>query len=245
MKNILITGANGGIGQALCKGFKEAGWNVMASDKDSSCSVPSVSYIPIDLIRLCRDESYRENRLKLVTEETGSNGLHALINNAAIQIVSSIENLTPEDWHKSLDANLVAPFLITQALLPQLSSKKGCIINIASIHAQLTKPNFSAYATSKAALVGLTRSMSVELGNRVRVNAICPAAIQTPMLEAGFANNPSGLDELASYHPTGCIGTTEEVTELAIYLAEAKGCFLNGAIIDLHGGIGSKLHDPD
>ena len=90
----------------------------------------------------------------------------------------------------------------------------------------------------------MTRSLAVELGSRVRINAICPAAISTPMLEAGFEGNPQGLEQLAGYHPSGCVGSPEDVAEAALYLAKADGTFLNGAIIGLDGGIASRLHDP-
>ncbi len=93
--------------------------------------------------------------------------------------------------------------------------------------------------------MGLTRSLAVELGGRVRVNAICPAAIKTSMLEADFENNPQGLAKLASHHPSGCIGTTEDVARAALFLTEAGSSFLNGTVIGLDGGIASRLHDPD
>jgi NAD(P)-dependent dehydrogenase (short-subunit alcohol dehydrogenase family) len=119
------------------------------------------------------------------------------------------------------------------------------VINIASIHALLTKPRFSAYATSKSALIGLTRALAVELGGRVRVNAISPAAIATPMLESGFSEDPEGLNRLAAYHPSACIGVPDDVARAALCLAEVKGAFLNGAIVGVDGGIGARLHDPE
>ena len=182
--------------------------------------------------------------LACLRAELGNGGLHVLINNAATQIVAPVEQLTTDDWHTTLDVNLISPFLLTQALLSELQKAQGSIINIASIHARLTKPHFAAYATSKAALVGLTRSLAVELGGRVRVNAICPAAIATSMLEAGFEANPHGLAKLASHHPSGCIGTTEDVARAALFLAEAEGAFLIGDVLGLDGGIASRLHDP-
>ncbi|MCI0504636.1 MAG: SDR family oxidoreductase [Gammaproteobacteria bacterium] len=242
---VLITGANGGIGQALCRKFRGTGWKVIGTDRDATSGLDVDSYISMELGRLSRDTKYLIDRLNAIQAAIPETGLRALINNAAIQIVSPVEQLTADDWHTTLDVNLLAPFLLTQALLPELEKAKGSVINIASIHAQLTKPHFSAYATSKAALVGLTRSLAVELGSRVRVNAICPAAIATPMLVAGFDQNPGGLDELASYHPTGTIGTPDEVALAALYLADANSKFLNGAVLELNGGIAARLHDPE
>src|SRR3546814_11034334 len=84
------------------------------------------------------------------------------------------------------------------------------VLNISSIHARLTKPNFIAYATSKAALSGMTRAMAVELGARVRVNAIEPVAIDTPMLRAGFEGNDAGYEQLRIFHPVKAIGSRSE-----------------------------------
>lgn len=241
----LITGANGGIGQVLCSSFQKAGWKVIATDKDNTNATTAHIYISMELKKLCRDSDYHDEKIRQVQAELGNSGLDALLNNAATQILAPVEQLTSDDWHTTMDTNLIAPFLLSQSLLPDLQKVKGSIINIASIHAQLTKPNFTAYATSKAALIGLTRSLAVELGDRIQVNAICPAAIVTPMLKQGFENNPLGLEQLAGFHPSGCIGTPEEVAQAALYLAEANASFLNGAIIGLDGGIASRLHDPD
>ncbi|GBE07235.1 glucose 1-dehydrogenase 4 [bacterium BMS3Abin11] len=239
-----ITGANGAIGQALCAAFHDAGHRVVASDQAETAGCPVDAYVPMECSRLCNDSAYHDEIINRLRAELGDGSLHVLINNAAIQIVAPVEKLSVDDWHTSMDVNLVAPFLLIRALLAELTKAKGSVINIASIHAQLTKPHFTAYATSKAALVGMTRSLAVELGNRVRVNAICPAAIATPMLEAGFDDKLQGLDQLASYHPTGTLGTTRDIAEAALYLAKVDGLFLNGAVINLDGGISSRLHDP-
>ena len=244
-RTALITGANGDIGRALCAAFRGAGWRIIASDQDETAGSSVDAYHEMELARLCRDTAYRTEMLACLQAGLGNDGLHVLINNAATQIMAPVEQLTADDWHTTLDVNLIAPFLLTQVLLSELQKANGSVINIASIHAQLTKPRFTAYATSKAALVGLTQSLAVELGGRVRVNAICPAAITTSMLEAGFEGNPQGLVKLASYHPSGCIGTPEDVARAALFLAEADNSFLNGSVIGLDGGIASRLHDPD
>jgi NAD(P)-dependent dehydrogenase (short-subunit alcohol dehydrogenase family) len=121
---------------------------------------------------------------------------------------------------------------------------KGCVINISSIHARLTKPNFVAYATSKAALSGMTRAMAVDLGGRVRVNAIEPAAISTDMLKAGFKDHPEQYAALEQCHPLGRIGTPEEVAALALSIVDGELRFLHGACVGMDGGISARLHDP-
>ncbi len=240
----LITGANGAIGQALCAAFSEAGWRVIGTDQNETAECAVDCYISMDCRRLCQDSVYSQKMITRLKDELPDSNLNVLINNAATQIVAPIEELSIDDLQTSLNVNLVAPFLLTRTFLSALQNARGSIINIASIHACLTKPHFTAYATSKAALVGMTRSMAVELGSRVRVNAICPAAISTPMLVAGFENNEQGLSELASYHPSDTIGTTTDVTDAALYFAQSNGRFLNGTIIGIDGGIASRLFDP-
>ncbi len=243
-RTAFITGANGAIGQALCTAFRDEGWRVIGSDQHEAAKFPINSFVSMDCSQLCSDGAYRNEVFSQVRTELRDGGLHVLINNAATQIVAPVEQLSVDDWHITLDVNLIAPFLLTKFFLPDLQKGKGSVINIASIHAQLTKPHFTAYATSKAALVGMTRSLAVELGSRVRVNAICPAAISTPMLEAGFEGDSHGMAELASFHPSNCVGETRDITEAALYLAQVEGRFVNGTIIGVDGGIAARLHDP-
>jgi NAD(P)-dependent dehydrogenase (short-subunit alcohol dehydrogenase family) len=119
------------------------------------------------------------------------------------------------------------------------------VVNIASVHAQLTKPGFAAYATSKSALVGLTRSLAVDLEGVVRVNCISPGATGTPMLVAGFEGREEALSQLGQCHPLGRIAAPEEVARVAVFLASDDASFIDGAVLDVDGGIGARLHDPE
>jgi len=244
-RSVLITGANGGIGQALCALFQQNGWFVVATDIQHTRQAACDRYVSADLLKLSSESSYREDRLReLRACLPEPENLDALINNAARQVVAPVEKLTASDWQDTFSVNVTAPFLLVQGLLKELERSHGTVINIGSIHAQLTKPHFSAYATSKAALVGLTRALAVELGGRVRVNAVCPAAVSTPMLVAGFEGDPEGLAKLASYHPSRCIGTPEDVAGVVLALASSLSNYVNGSIINLDGGISSRLFDP-
>lgn len=246
MSTALITGAAGGIGQALVRTFAEAGYQVIATDQterptDLTCDV----YRSVDLLRLVEEADYAMAVIADMRTSLVGQGLNVLINNAAVQILGGVEDLTRTDWRRSLDVNLLAPFLLTQALLQDLERVDGSVINISSIHARLTKRNFVAYATTKAALSGMTRAMAVDLGPKVRVNAIEPAAIETPMLRAGFVDKPERYRALEDCHPQRRIGTPEEVSRFALSLASADMQFLNGACVALDGGIGARLLDPD
>lgn len=245
---VLITGAFGGIGHALCSGFRSAGWTVIASEHPSVVAPEGASdawdhLIPQDLSQF-GDEAVRKNFMDRLAAIPESTGLKALVNNAAVQRLGSAQTICTKDWRETFHVNVEAPMFLTQALLTHLERNHGSVINIGSIHAQLTKPGFVAYATSKAALSGLTRALAVDLGGRVRVNAICPAAIATPMLEAGFADDAHGRRALDAFHPVGRIGQPEEVARVAVWLASADVPFLSGACVDLDGSIGARLHDP-
>lgn len=243
-KSVLVTGANGGIGKAICTKFLEEGWAVLGSDIHEVSYSPQISYVSLDLRRFTLDDDYRNHKIEVIRGFFPSGQLDALVNNAALQIVAKVQNLSVSNWQETISVNLIAPFLLIQSTLDMLERAQGAIVNISSIHAQLTKPGFVAYSTSKAALSGLTRGLAVELGRSVRVNAICPAAISTDMLIAGFADTPEKLESLKEMHPRGCIGEPNDVAEAAFFLCSPLASFINGEMMALDGGIGARLHDP-
>lgn len=243
MKTALITGALGGIGQALCSEFQKAGYFVIGTDKrEGVCACDA--FINIDVRELYSRASAREKLVADVRAIVGENGLMVLVNNAATQVLNKTDDIKIDDWDATLETNLIAPFLLIQALLPDLEKAKGSCVNIASIHSVATKPGFVCYATSKAALVGMTRALAVDLGPRVRVNAINPAATATPMLLAGFEGKSAEFDELAKKHPLERIAQPWEVAKTAAFLASTDAAFITGACIHIDGGIGARLNDP-
>ncbi|EAR21653.1 SDR family NAD(P)-dependent oxidoreductase [Nitrococcus mobilis] len=245
MGYVIVTGAAGGIGQALVRAFAEAGYPVIGVDLAAKPErLPTAHYIQCDLARTVAEPTYAEEIFSTIRTTLDGQPFDALINNAAVQILGKVEGLNRDAWHRTLDVNLLAPFLWAQALLPELEEAKGCVLNISSIHARLTKPEFVAYATSKAALSGMTRAMAIELGSRVRVNAIEPAAIDTPMLLAGFNGNPAGYELLKYCHPSRCVGSTDGLARLAVAITQLEDGFANGSIVRFDGGIGAQLHDP-
>lgn len=242
---VLITGACGGIGQALVKTFHAEGYMVIGTDLVSpDDKLPCEYFFQADLNKTVTDESYASMIFQRIRDILPDNKLNTLVNNAAVQLLAPCERLTRADWFKTLNVNLLGPFFWTQAMLPELKNARGSVINISSIHASVTKMEFAAYATSKAALSNLTRSLALEVGDHIRVNAIEPGAIDTAMLRAGFKGDPTGFENLQRYHPTQGIGIPEEVAKLALCLASDDMPFMNGATIQLDGGISGRLYDP-
>ena len=180
----------------------------------------------------------------MVLKAAGERPIRALVNNAAVQILGATEDIRPEQWHETLTVNVSAPFLLSQALVPHLRDAGGSILNIGSVHAQATKKGFISYATSKAALHGLTRALAVDLGPQVRVNCLAPAAVATDMLKAGFEGKEKEFSALEAAHPAGRIGDCEDVAQAALFMLSAKMTFVTGCCFYLDGGILSRLHDP-
>lgn len=237
----LITGAAGGIGRALVSVFEGQGWRVVSTDR---VAMDRPGHVVGSLADLSTPDTAGGAALIAALRAETRGALSAIVHNAAFQVVRPTAELSADDWQTTLTVNLMAPFWLTQAFLPELKARHGSVLAISSIHERLTKPGFVAYATSKSALSGMVRAMAVDLGGQVRVNAICPAAIGTPMLKAGFEGQPQAFAQLEAHHPIGRIGTPEEVAELAAFVCSDRSRFMTGACLDLSGGISGRLHDP-
>jgi len=237
-KTVLITGSSRGIGLATAQLFGENGWRVIGVDRTDGRTHADL-FIRADL-------AYADavNSIKIFFKKNKIERLDGLVNNAALQTVKSFENITRAEWQQSFTVNASAPFFLSQALLPELRKARGSIVNVASIHARLTKRYFSLYAATKGALVTLTKALAIELAPLVRVNAILPAATETPMLKDGFKNNKKGYKQLGNCHPLQRIAKPKEVAELIYFLAADRAGFITGSTFPIDGGIGACLLDP-
>ena len=247
--SVLITGAAGGIGSSVVQKLFNDGWKVIATDLSKKkikeeLEIPGITWIPQDLNLLSSNLNELKTFIFRIKKATKDAPLKAIIHNAAIQNINNFEELDNECWQKTLNINLLAPISINRELIADLKNNKGSIVHVGSIHNKLTKPGFSSYATSKSALMGLTRSMAVELGNQVRVNAIEPSAILTPMLKDGFREREKLFEKLESFHPTQSLGRCEDVANAVLFLIDPANAFLNGCILQLTGGIHNRLYDP-
>lgn len=242
---VLVTGAAGGIGRAATARFHNEGYDVLAIDKlPQPVDWELGTYLQFDLEELVQSPQECKARLDAIKSWCGDRGLEVLVNNAAVQVCGPTEDLSITAWEESLRVNLLAPFFLVQHLLPLLEQVRGCVVNVSSIHARLTKPGFVVYATTKAALSGMTRAMAVDLGPRIRVNAVEPAAVETDMLRASFEGREDDFVELAQCHPVERLAAPDEVAALVSAIATGEFRFLHGACLDLSGGVSARLHDP-
>lgn len=244
-KSALITGATGAVGRAMVAVFYKSGYTVIATDRtekpqDLECEY----YLQLDLKLFSESEDYAKQALEKIKNLLPAQQLDVLVNNAAIQILGGVDSLCRNEWKTTMNVNVIAPFLLAQGLITELERGHGGLINIGSIHSRLTKKGFVAYATSKAALAGMTRAMAIDLGPRVRVNAIEPAAVETDMLKAGFEGKQDFFSALRKCHPQERIGAPEEIARLALALVADDLKFLHGACVSIDGGMSARLHDP-
>lgn len=239
-RQVLITGIAGGIGSAMASAFRKAGYYVYGVDREEHYDAPCDRFIQVDIHRFVQDTAYRieaSERLERLVPR-----LTVLVNNAAVRKLDSLDHIKLEDWHETLNVNLTAPLLLSRLFLTHLEKSGGSILNIGSIHQQLTQPRFVAYTASKSALIGLTKALAVDLQGRVRVNAVSPGAVDTPMLHNSM-DKTGGLDALRAVYPMQRIGNPDDVAKLAVFVVSEEASFLNGANISLDGGIGSVLSD--
>lgn len=242
---VVITGVSGGIGTALAAAFQSGSTKVVGIDTNAPHHSHCSSFIQMDLAKAGREERAAWKLCDTIKNTIGDGHLTTLINNAAAQHVGPADQLGWEKWQTSLDVNVSAPFALARGLYDLLKTSRGCIINIGSVHANASKPGFAAYATSKAALHGLTRALALDFGGHVRVVTLAPAAVDTDMLRAGFVKNPSAIENLANAHPVRRIAMPNEVADAALYLASNSAGFLTGSVLYMDGGVLARLHDPE
>lgn len=245
-KVVLITGVSGGIGSATADVFKKNGWHVVGVDRREGEDLSVDHFIHADI----SDPDSSRGIFEAVTQN--ENRLDALVNNAAVQISKPLVETTPEEWDMVMDSNLRSVYLAIRHAYPLLKEAEegGSIINVSSVHAVATSANIAAYAASKGALSALTRALAIELTkDRIRVNAVLPGAVDTPMLRSGLRRGHlEGDDEyelvkaLGARHVIGRVGEPHEIGEAILFLADsARSSFVTGQSLVVDGGATIRL----
>lgn len=246
IRTVLITGAAGGIGRATAVLFHSKGWRVFGVDRAQSS--PD---FPVDGVFIQADISQPEDMLAIFEKvRSGTDSLEALVNNAAKQVAKPLVETTAEEWDAVMASNLRSVFLATKLAHPLLAAGGGSIVNVSSVHAIQTSANIAAYAASKGGLLALTRAMAIEFApNNIRVNAILPGAVDTPMLRAGLVRGHAGdgnvqerLDNLARKTVNGRVGRPEEIANAIYFLADnEQSSFMTGQALVVDGGATARL----
>ncbi len=244
---VLVTGAGSGIGQAAAELFAAEGAAVAALDLHGDAAEKTVAKIAAAggrAIAVAADVTVAaevEAAFARVVEEFGR--LDVLYNNAGVDSAGSVADASEDDWDRCFAVNVKGTFLCSRAAVPHLEAAGGgAIVNQSSVAGLVGVPNLAAYCAAKGAVISLTRSMAIDLApRRIRVNAICPGAVSTPLLEQllrvrGGGDLTAGLATTVPKYPIGRLGTPDEIARVALFLASDDASFLTGSIVTADGG---------
>jgi NAD(P)-dependent dehydrogenase (short-subunit alcohol dehydrogenase family) len=244
----LVTGAGSGIGRAAAELFAAEGAAVAVVDLRGDAAEEATAKIVAEggrAVAIAANVAEAAQAEAAVTEAVRTWGrLDVLYNNAGINSSGSVADATEEDWDRCFAVNAKGTFLFSRAAVPHLArAGGGAIVNQGSVAALVGIANFAAYCAAKGAVVALTRSMAIDLApQRIRVNAICPGTVFTPLMEPmlrarGGGDLDAGLAKTVVKYPIGRLGTPEEIARVALFLASDEASFLTGSVVTADGGM--------
>ena len=246
-KTAFVTGGSGGIGQAICARFSREGADVIAADITAAGDLSeNTRYLPFDVT----DEA----RVRHVFAELAGDWekLDILVNAAGIEIEKTIEDTSLEDWNRIFAINVTGTFLTAKHALPLLRKSAGAsIINFGSYDGFIADPGLAAYCATKGAVHALTRAMACDHGPEgIRVNAICPGYVDTPMLQSFFTGEGSGgkggtietlQQAVRDVHPLRRFGTPNDIANLVNWLVSDEARYASGQLWVIDGGLTAQV----
>jgi NAD(P)-dependent dehydrogenase (short-subunit alcohol dehydrogenase family) len=234
-KRVLITGGAGGIGKATAVRFLEERARVAVLDRDAqACEIlkaecPQLSSVLVADVTDSEAVAHAFSQLDALF-----GGLDVLINNAGISIRHAFLDITPEEWRRVIEVNLNGVFFVAQQAARRMWEQgSGVILNMGSTNGLIGYPYYADYNAAKAGVIELTRSMALELGPKVRVMAVCPGYVLTPMQEAEYT--PEMMDAINRKVPLGRHASPEEVAALFAFLASEEAPYMSGHPIIIDG----------
>lgn len=235
----LVTGAGQGIGAGIARRLAADGASVAVTDLDLERAQTIAGEIGPQA-RAMRLNVCIQEEIEAAVEETRRKlgSVSILVNNAGIQRVSPSEHLTRERWDAVVAVNLTAVFACTQAVAPHmLRDRRGAIVNLASTNSEIAMPGRAAYCATKSGVLGLTRALAVEWASRgVRVNAVEPGYVRTPMVDRAIADGLIDEDALLARIPAGRLADTAEVAAVVAFLASDDASYITGRALAIDGG---------
>jgi NAD(P)-dependent dehydrogenase (short-subunit alcohol dehydrogenase family) len=234
-KTALVTGAAGGIGAAVVRALRAKGARVAVADRDVT-GIEAEAHLPGDL----RDPAYADGLPAAAVAALGR--LDIVVNNAGVITRGKVTDTSDADWDLSLGVNVEAPFRICRAAIPLMAETGGgAIVNVASCWGLRPGPNHAVYCMTKAAIASLTQCMGMDHAHQgIRINAVAPNEVNTPMLRTGFAKRgfdpDSAVAELGKTVPLGRIAEPEDIADVILFLASDAARYMCGAVVEVNGG---------
>lgn len=248
---VIVTGATSGIGEATARRLAAGGFAVGlvgrhgARGQDVLADLrKSGARAELALVDVANPEAVSAGFADLC-DRLGP--IHGLVNNAGIGEYFAVPDTPLDRWQAVLDANLRAVLLTCRAVKDQLVRPGAAVVNVSSFHALATIPGLGAYAASKAGVLGLTRALALDWAPEVRVNAVCPGIVDTPMWQADIdlAQDPEAFVRAADAAiPLARVGQPEEVAEVIAFLISDAASYVTGATILVDGGVTARLPHP-
>ncbi|WYP26323.1 SDR family oxidoreductase [Alkalihalobacillus sp. FSL W8-0930] len=252
-KVAIITGASQGIGEGITRTFAREGARVIVADVNKELGeqlVRELTEATIEAHFVEADVSNEDHVRSLIAKTVETyGGVDILVNNAAVTVRKSVEDTSLEEWQQILGVNLTGAFLCSKYAIPEMKKRGGgAIVNIASWHAEKTITRLAAYAASKGGLTALTRQMSLDLGpHNIRVNAVCPSTVDTPLLEKTFASleNPEeAFNQTLEFQPFGRIGTVDDIANACLFMVSDEASYVSGQTLMVDGAAINKIARP-
>lgn len=236
MTTALVTGSSRGIGRAIAMQLARDGMNVVVNySKDregAEQTVRKIKKLGRDAVAVAADVSdYEEVKVLVEAAAKKFGGIDVLVNNAGINRKFYVDELSPEEWEEMMGVNVDGAFYCAKEALPYLKKSKGCIVNVSSMAAFKGSARNAHYGTSKAALIGLTKSLARELAKSgIRVNAVAPGYVMTDLLKG------RNMEELVKDVPLGRAARPEEIADVVSFLASEKASYITGEVLCVNGG---------